>query len=135
MIVVDTSAIYAILQGEPEGPVFLDRISDGGGGVLSAASVVELGVVLSGRREAQVAVQELLRLPFLEVVPLDVEQAMIAIEAYRRYGKGHHPARLNFGDSFSYALSRRRNLPLLFKGDDFAQTDVEPALPAEQPVD
>ena len=130
MIVVDTSAIYAILQAEPEGSLFLDRISDGGGGVLSAGSAVELGVVVSRRREALEAVKELLLLPFVEVIPVDVEQAMIAVEAYRRYGKGLHPARLNFGDTFSYALARQRGLPLLFKGGDFSLTDIEPALPA-----
>lgn len=128
MIVVDTSAIYAILQAEPEGPVFLNRISAEGGGVLSAGSVVELGVVMSRRREALDAVKELLLLPFFEVIPVDAEQAMIAVEAYRRYGKGLHPARLNFGDTFSYALARQRGLPLLFKGGDFSLTDIEPAL-------
>ena len=63
-----------------------------------------------------------------EVVGVTPEQAEIAVEAFRRFGRGRHPARLNIGDCFAYALAKRRGEPLLFKGDDFAQTDIEPAL-------
>ena len=73
------------------------------------------------------AVRAFLDEPFISVAPLDAEQAVAAGNAYRRYGKGHHLADLNLGNVFAYALARRRNLPLLFKGGDFARTDIEAA--------
>lgn len=107
----------------------MERIADGGG-LLSAGSVAELGAVTSSDDLAHRSLLEFLRFPFIEIEPVDGEQALVAVDAYRRFGKGRHPARLNFGDTFAYALARRKGLPLLFKGNDFSLTDVEPALPA-----
>lgn len=128
MIVVDSSVVVAILLEEPDSARYLERIADAAGGLLSAGSVAELGAVTSGDDAANRALLEFLAFPFVEIEPVDAEQALIAVEAYRRFGKGRHPARLNLGDVFPYALARQRDLALLFKGDDFSLTDVEPAL-------
>ncbi len=130
MIAVDSSAVMAILHEEPEFRTFRDCILGAGGAVLSAGSVVELAAVTAGKALASAAFDEFLLLPFIEIEPVDAEQALVAVEAYRRFGKGLHPARLNFGDTFAYALARQKKLPLLFKGRDFSLTDIEPALPA-----
>lgn len=106
---------------------FRDCILDAGGAVLSAGSVVELAAVTAGKALASAAFDEFLLLPFVEIEPVGGDQALVAVEAYRRFGKGRHPARLNFGDTFAYALARQKNLPLLFKGDDFSLTDIKPA--------
>ncbi len=125
MIVVDTSAIVAILLAEDEGAAFRARIAAAGGALVSAVSAVELAAV-SGRDDALFdAARSFLNEPYVAVEPVDAAQAAIASDAYRRFGKGRHPAGLNLGDVFSYALARARRLPLLFKGDDFSQTDVE----------
>jgi len=130
VIAVDSSAVMAILHEEPEFRTFRDCILGAGGAVLSAGSVVELAAVTAGKALASAAFDEFLLLPFIEIEPVDAEQALVAVEAYRRFGKGLHPARLNFGDTFAYALARQKKLPLLFKGRDFSLTDIEPALPA-----
>ena len=124
MIVVDTSAILAILLAEPEGEVFRERIAEARGALVSAVSAVELAAVASRDDALFDAVQSLLNEPYVEIVPVDAAQTTLATDAYRRYGKGRHPAGLNLGDVFSYALARARELPLLFKGNDFSQTDV-----------
>ena len=125
MIVVDTSAIVAILLAEDEGAALRARIAEAGGALVSAVSAVELAAV-SGRDDALFdAARSLLNEPYVAVEPVDAQQAVIASDAYRRFGKGRHPAGLNLGDVFSYALARARRLPLLFKGDDFSQTDIE----------
>ncbi len=129
MIVVDTSAVCAILQGEPEGAAFVERIAEDGG-VLSAGTVVELGAVTSKEDTAHKALLEFLMFPFIEIEGVDAKDALNAVDAYRRFGKGLHPAHLNFGDTFAYALARKKDLPLLFKGNDFSLTDVESAIPA-----
>ncbi len=130
MIAVDSSAVMAILHEEPDFRAFRDCILGAGGAVLSAGSVVELAAVTAGKELASAVLDEFLLLPFIEIEPVDAEQALVAVEAYRRFGKGLHPARLNFGDTFAYALACRKKLPLLFKGGDFSLTDIEPALPA-----
>ncbi len=135
MIAVDSSAVVAILHEEPECKSFVECILRAGGAVVSAASIVELAAVTAGKKLASRALDEFLLTPFVQIEPVDVEQALIGVEAYRRFGRGQHPARLNLGDAFAYALARRKNLPLLFKGDDFAKTDIEPALPAESRTD
>jgi ribonuclease VapC len=109
---------------------YLERIARGGGGLLSAGTLVELGAVTSKEDTVHSALLEFLGFPFIEIEPVDAEQALVAVDAYRRFGRGRHPARLNFGDTFAYALARQKDLPLLFKGDDFSLTDVRPALPA-----
>ena len=124
MIVLDTSAILAILLEEEEAVSFRDRIGEAGGAMVSAATAVELAAVASGDDDLFSAARAFLDERFISVEPLDAEQAVAAGDAYRRYGKGRHPAGLNLGDVFAYALARRRNLPLLFKGGDFAHTDI-----------
>ena len=127
MIAVDTSAVVAVLLREPEARVFRLAIMDAGRILVSAVTVVEL-VAVTGRDDALFeAVRSFLNEPHVAIEPVDATQASIAAEAYRRFGKGHHPAGLNLGDVFSYALARQRGLPLLFKGDDFAQTDIRSA--------
>ncbi len=125
MIAVDTSALVAIVLGEPE----LERFSAIIGrepSVVSAAAVMEAAMVLESRQGAE-AVQELrtaLRQAEVEIHPVDDELTWTAHAAWRRFGKGRHPAGLNYGDCFSYALAKTLAIPLLFKGDDFVQTDV-----------
>lgn len=131
MIAVDTSAIIAILQLEPEAAVFTRCMQEADSGCLSAVSLQEALMVLAGRRGDTVAwapLDRMLRDLELEIVAHDKELARIASNAFLRFGKGRHPARLNCGDCASYALAKSRNIPLLFKGTDFARTDIVPAL-------
>ncbi len=130
MIVVDTSALVAIAFEEPEQDAFMLTIARAGKALVSAVSVVETRMVVHGRRgQRQVALlDDLLRLPVFEIVAPGAAETEAAYAAFIVYGKGSgHPAQLNFGDLFSYALAKTRGLPLLFKGEDFGQTDVEPA--------
>jgi ribonuclease VapC len=125
VIVVDTSAIVSVLYGE-EGSAELERRLLGDHCVMSAATRVELGIVIeakSGPAGTQL-LEELLTRIELEVVAVNAELAADAIVGWRRFGKGRHRAGLNFGDTFSYALARRLGQPLLFVGDDFSHTDV-----------
>jgi ribonuclease VapC len=127
MIAVDTSAVVAIVFGEPERAAFRQAILRARKALISTASVLELKMVAYGRRgpRAAVLVDDLFRLPMFEITapgPADLEAAFSAFVAF---GKGSgHPAALNFGDLFAYALAKVRNLPLLFKGADFAETDI-----------
>ena len=133
MIVVDTSAIVALAFGEPEREVFTQAIQQADKALVSTVSVVEARMVVHGRRgqRAVVLVDDLLRLPAFELVAPGVAEMDAAYSAFVAFGKGSgHPAGLNFGDVFSYALAKVRGLPLLFKGDDFSQTDVVSAVPA-----
>ncbi len=132
MIVLDTSAVIAILAQEPEAGSFALAIERASGCLISAATVVEPGLVVTVRygEPGGVELDELLRGAEVETVPVTVAHAQLAREAFLRYGRGRHPARLNFGDCFSYALAKATGLPLLFKGDDFSQTDLQPALTA-----
>jgi ribonuclease VapC len=129
-MVVDTSAVLAVLLEEPDGALFLARLSGTPRPLLSAANWLELGIVIDGRKGPQwlADLDAFLEGLDVAVVPVSLSQARIARDAYRRFGKGNHPAGLNFGDCFAYALAKERNLPLLFKGDDFTQTDLRPAL-------
>ena len=129
MIVLDTSAIACVLFGEEDAPGFHRLIEEAGGALVSAATVVELAA-LSGPNDAFFEESRaFLRQPWISVESVDPEQAEIASAAYRRYGKGRHPARLNLGDVFAYALARQRALPLAFKGNDFRRTDIASAAP------
>lgn len=126
-MVIDTSALMAILNREPEGPAIRDAIKLSPTRLISAATRVEAGIVALGRRgepglEQLVALTKALR---LDVVPVTDEQASLAIDAILRFGNGRHPAGLNYGDCFSYALAKVTSEPLLFKGDDFSRTDVK----------
>ena len=128
-MVIDTSAILAILFKEPE----RDRLAVAVGGaevrLVSSVTALESAIVVLARK-GPAGLRELdllLHGASLDVVPFDAEQVALAREAYERFGKGRHPARLNFGDCCSYALAHRSGEPLLFKGDDFARTALTPA--------
>ena len=129
-MIVDSSAILAILQLESEAISFATAISLASERNISAVSVLEAGIVAVKRRGARGArdVDELIATTALQVVPFDGHQVSIAIAAFERYGKGRHPARLNFGDCAAYALAATRKQPLLFKGSEFVLTDVTPAM-------
>ena len=126
-MVLDTSAILAILQAEPERRTFNEAIEAAESRSLSTASFVECSMILESRYGAD-GIRDLdlfIAKAQVSLVPVDEEQADLARRAFRKYGKGRHPAGLNFGDCFSYALSQALNEALLFKGNDFSQTDVE----------
>ena len=125
MIVVDTSAIVAVLFGEPGGEEFERRLL-GEHCVISAATRVELGIVIEAKTgpAGTQLLEELLGRIEIEVAPVDEDLAEEAMVCWRRFGKGRHRAGLNVGDTFSCALSRRRGQPLLFVGEDFSETDV-----------
>lgn len=125
-MVIDTSAIVAILAGEPEQVGFIRAIEQAEVRLLSAASWVEASIVIESRYGPAGLhhLDRLLAQAGFETVAVDAEQARIAREAFQRYGKGRNPAALNFGDCFAYALAVARGEPLLFKGNDFSQTDV-----------
>lgn len=126
-MILDTSAIVAILQGEPEAEVFADRIEKAARVSISAATVLEASMVLGAQR--QQLLDDFLAASRAAVVPVDAEQLQIARRAHLRYGRrSGSPARLNFGDCFAYALATDRNEPLLFKGGDFIHTDVVPGV-------
>lgn len=126
-MVIDTSALVAILAKEEGSSELSDALESASVRRMSAASLVEAGIVLQarygdhGERELDLLVQR----ASVEIVPVTAEHAEIARRAYRRFGKGRHPARLNYGDCFSYALAAALGEPLLFKGDDFGETDLE----------
>ena len=134
MIVVDSSAVVAILFGEPSAPALLARLAVDPDRIMSVASYVETGTVLAGRRHADRlrAIDDLdafLAEARIALAPVDVEQARLALWARIRFGRGMgHGGKLNFGDAFSYALARTRGAPLLFIGDDFGTTDIAVAL-------
>jgi ribonuclease VapC len=128
-MVVDTSALIAILAGEPDAVDHGRAIAGAVAPAMSAASYVELMIIalsraLAGRAE----VEEMLKDAQIELVPVSIDHARFAVAAFDRFGKGRHPAKLNFGDCFAYALAKERGEPLLFKGEDFARTDLVPAL-------
>lgn len=129
-MIVDTSVIVAILRREPEGPAFFDRVVEADRPAMSAAALVEAAMVIEGRggRQAGADLDNFLDRAGIEIVAVTAETARSAREAWRIWGKGNHPARLNLGDCFAYALARERGEPLLFKGEDFALTDVRRAL-------
>jgi ribonuclease VapC len=125
-MVIDTSALAAIFFGEPERQKFLAAITSASTRLVSAATVLETGIVLESRL-GEAAGREfdlfLIRAS-LQIMPVDTEQAELARSAWRRFGKGRHPAALNFGDCFAYALAKWTGESLLAKGTDFASTDI-----------
>jgi ribonuclease VapC len=130
-MIVDTSALIAILRAEPDAMLYARAIEAATSRRVSAISFVEAAIVMDGSRDpvASRRFDELFAAAQLVVDPITREQANIAREAYRDFGKGSgHPARLNFGDCFAYALAKVRREPLLYKGADLAQTDLQPAL-------
>jgi ribonuclease VapC len=129
-MVIDTSALVAILDDEPERRAFNEAIEAADTRLMSAASFVEISIIIESRYGADgLRDLDLFMIESgIDLVAVDVEQARVARHGYSRFGKGRHPAALNFGDCFSYALARVRGETLLFKGTDFAQTDVPAAL-------
>lgn len=128
MIVIDASAVVAILSGEPEAPTLLERIALAPQRCISAANLLEARLVLEiGRGFEPERITELLTRWQVEIVAFEPSDVGLAFDAYRRFGKGRHAARLNMGDCAAYALAKARGWPLLYKGDDFALTDIERA--------
>jgi ribonuclease VapC len=131
-VIVDSSAIVAILRDEPDAADFARAIEQAATRRISAANLLGAAIVIDGNRDpvASRRFDELVAEAGLIVEPVTEAQARIAREAYRDFGKGSgHPAGLNFGDCFAYALAKATGEPLLFKGDDFSRTDIRPALP------
>ena len=135
MIVIDTSAIIAIFRQEEDAALHADCIAGDGEPLISAANVIESSFVLRGLKkiapaEVEAWLDEFLLLGGIHIEPVTLEQAGLARVAHIRFGKGTgHAAGLNYGDCFAYALAQAWKAPLLFKGSDFAQTDVVSALP------
>jgi ribonuclease VapC len=130
-VILDTSAIVAVLRGEPQAALCAAAIAGADVRRVSAANFLEAAIVIDGARSpvASRRLDDFLREAQIRIEPVDEAQVRIAREAYRDYGKGSsHPAGLNFGDCFAYALARQAGEPLLYVGDDFAATDVEPAV-------
>ncbi|QYX31598.1 type II toxin-antitoxin system VapC family toxin [Sphaerospermopsis torques-reginae] len=126
-MVIDTSAILAIIYGEPEELIFIELINESEECLLSSPSSVEASIVL-GTKHGEKGVENLkllIETLSITIVPFTIEQAQLASEGFLKFGKGRHPAKLNMGDCFSYALAKFTNQPLLFKGNDFIHTDVE----------
>ena len=129
-MVIDTSAILAILFDEPESPSISLAIEEDPIRFISSGTYLETSIVIEARFGEQGGreLDLLMHAAKVEVISVDQEQAEVAREGYRRFGKGRHPAGLDFGDCFAYALSRCTGEKLLFKGDDFSRTDVVSAL-------
>ena len=125
-MVIDTSALITILTGEPDAQLFASAIADDPKKLLSSFSMLEAGIVIeskkgeSGTRELELLIHKIK----IDIVSLDSEQIALAIAAWRKFGKGRHPAGLNIGDCCSYALAKYSNEPVLFKGNYFDKTDI-----------
>ena len=129
-MIIDTSALLAILRDEPEAASCAEAIADAATRRISAGNFLETAIVTDASRDpiASRRLDDLLKVADIAIEPVTAEQARLGREAYRDFGKGSgHPAQLNFGDCFAYALAKATGESLLFKGDDFAQTDVTPA--------
>jgi ribonuclease VapC len=130
-MIVDTSALIAILANEPERPAFVQAVVSTDAALISAANHLETALVIDGYRDPVLSrrLDELMEELRIEVTAITREHLQIARDAYRDFGRGSgHPARLNFGDCFSYAVARSTGQALLFKGDDFIHTDLRPAV-------
>jgi ribonuclease VapC len=130
MIVVDTSALVAILESEPDAARYAEAISDADAPLLSAATFVELSIVMWNRHGSKGTrmADRLIQQAGFEIESVTLQQAQLAREAYAIFGKGRKKAGLNLGDCFSYALAKATGLPLLFKGLDFSATDIRCAI-------
>lgn len=127
MIVLDTSAALAVLLNEPSATVLLGQLASAERVLISAGTLAEMHIV-AGRRGLSEELQEFLALIEAEIVPVTADMARAMKDAYRQWGKGFHPAGLNFGDCFAYALAKGHDLPLLFVGSDFSRTDIRVAM-------
>ena len=128
MIVVDTSALIAIILREPQAASCIEVLRTETDSLASAGTVAE-ALIVAARRRVIAEMTKLLSGLSIEIVPVTAASARRVGDAYERWGKGLHPAGLNFGDCFAYALAKDRSCPLLFVGDEFAKTDVASALP------
>ena len=128
-MIVDSSALVAILLGEPEADEFRQLAASSTQPRMSVMSLLETTLVLEGRENSPGAseIDELVADLGIQLMPVTLEQIQAARQAWRQFGRGNHPAKLNFGDCVVYGLAVTLDEPLLFKGDDFSQTDVEPA--------
>lgn len=129
-MVLDTSAFLAIFQNEPERRMFNEAIESAGSRMSSVATFIETSIVLESRYGAE-GIRDFdlfLEKASISILPVDVDQGQVARQAFRQFGKGRHPAGLNFGDCFSYALAKSLAQPLLYKGVDFSLTDIQPAV-------
>lgn len=132
-MIVDSSALLAIVLREPDREAFLDAMLAAATVRMSVANWLEATMIVD-RRGNDIAVnrfEDFVRTAQIGLIPVSVTQAVIARRAWRTFGRGIHPAKLNYGDCFAYALAKETNEPLLFKGNDFPQTDIEPALKSE----
>ena len=129
MIVVDTSALVAIILGEPTADRCLATLESSALVAISAGTLAE-ALLVAGRRNKLDEMQQLIDGVSPEIVDVTASMARLVADAYRRWGKGFHPAALNFGDCFAYALAAERGCPLLYVGGDFARTDIVAARPA-----
>ncbi|MCA9918239.1 MAG: type II toxin-antitoxin system VapC family toxin [Anaerolineales bacterium] len=129
-MVIDSSAILALLMNEPEAEQLAIAIDQAAIRRMSVANFLEASIVIEARHglAGGSKLDELIEKAHISMEPVTVEQAEIARIAYRAFGKGRHPAGLNFGDCFAYALAKTQNEPLLFKGDDFTKTDIQIAV-------
>ena len=131
MIVIDSSALVAILRNELDALLFAEAIGAADSAIVSAVNCFETSLVLAGSAHGATVwlpLDALLIRAKIAVIPFDAEQARFARAALLKYGKGRHPAALNFGDCAAYALAKSRNIPLLYKGADFTRTDIVSAL-------
>lgn len=129
-MVIDTSAIISVLLNEATAPCITQAIEAGSPRLLSTANLLEASIIIESRK-GEAGGRELDLLIYragIEIMAVDQDQAEIARIAWRRFGKGQHPAGLNYGDCFAYALAKARRLPLLYLGNDFSQTDIETVL-------
>ena len=128
-MIVDASALLAVFLREPERPRFRELIANAPEAVMSPVNFLEAAVRADalGKAESE-GLDRLFETSGIAIVPVTAQQAHLAREAYQKFGKGNHPAKLNLGDCFAYALAKTRSEPLLFKGNDFRLTDVEPAI-------
>lgn len=129
-MILDSSPLVAILTGEPDAELYIQAISRAPRCRISAGNFIELSIVVESQFPVEVLRQcdALFRRVGIVIEPVTLEQAHLARQAFHDFGKGRHPAGLNFGDCFAYALARHTGEPLLFKGTDFSQTDVVSAL-------
>jgi ribonuclease VapC len=130
-VIVDTSALLAIHKGEPDAKIFAEALATAPSSSISAGTLLEASMVVDANRDPVLSgrLDDLVRAVPLLVAPVTADHVQIARQGYRDFGRSsQHPAQLNFGDCFAYALARSRGEPLLFKGNDFGHTDIEPQI-------
>lgn len=129
-MIVDTSAVIAILLGEPETEAFSRALADDPKRMISAFSALESAIVIEAKKgeAGGIELDLLLHRAQIEIISLNTDQVELALTAWRKYGQGNHPAGLNIGDCCAYALAKYSGEPLLFKGTDFSQTDIRPVI-------